>query len=403
MAFCPRLPRACLSSLPSLQSQHENSDIAFKSPNPWSKSPTLPLAKATPRPQSGAKAKAGKDQEFHISSMMKALAHAGLVLVLAAAGGVDAFVPPAATVAPRQDTARSPLCMSAEPDWMERRRVLAKALQVGAACGCALCISTPRSVSALATLVPPPEEAVQKYDLPRDGFLDEAFACGMATGMGDYEEAASSRKAQIFRKMLASLPRTNAVVAEVGMGSFPNAPYLAKSGAPGSMDIIGIDPNDKMARYAQLNARKARLTGQSRMMPNGPSTPSSLRIVHGVSEALPLADASCDAVVCTLTLCSVVDQSKSLSEIKRVLKPGGTFLFWEHVLSETDAELARKQIALTPNQVKRADGCHLDRRTGENIKAAGFSSVDLGYFELDKVSNQDFGFLNPTVAGLAVK
>jgi ubiquinone/menaquinone biosynthesis C-methylase UbiE len=99
----------------------------------------------------------------------------------------------------------------------------------------------------------------------------------------------------------------------------------------------------------------------------------------------------------------VVDQSKSLSEIKRVLKPGGTFLFWEHVLSETDAELARKQIALTPNQVKRADGCHLDRRTGENIKAAGFSSVDLGYFELDKVSNQDFGFLNPTVAGLAVK
>jgi ubiquinone/menaquinone biosynthesis C-methylase UbiE len=39
------------------------------------------------------------------------------------------------------------------------------------------------------------------------------------------------------------------------------------------------------------------------------------RCVHGVSEALPLADASCDAVVCTLTLCSVIDPAASLAEV----------------------------------------------------------------------------------------
>ena len=89
--------------------------------------------------------------------------------------------------------------------------------------------------------------------------------------------------------------------------------------------------------------------------------------MHGVSEALPLADGSCDAVVCTLTLCSVLEPQKSVAEIKRVLKPGGKFLFWEHVLSETDDELKRQQIALTPQQVKRADGCHLDRRTGKCV------------------------------------
>lgn len=47
-------------------------------------------------------------------------------------------------------------------------------------------------------------------------------------------------------------------------------------------------------------------------------------------------------------------------------------------------------------QVKRADGCHLDRRTGQTIKAAQFAKIELDYFELE-----NFGFLNPTVAGIA--
>jgi ubiquinone/menaquinone biosynthesis C-methylase UbiE len=118
--------------------------------------------------------------------------------------------------------------------------------------------------------------------------------------------------------------------------------------------------------------------------------------VHGISEALPLADNSADAIVCTLTLCSVVDPARSVAEIKRVLKPGGKFLFWEHVLSQTDPTLAQRQIELTPNQVKRADGCHLDRKTGDVIRAAGFQKLDLEYIEL-----KEFSFLNPTVCGIA--
>ena len=167
------------------------------------------------------------------------------------------------------------------------------------------------------------------------------------------------------------------------MGSFPNALYYKKQ--PNSLDIIGVDPNDRMEAYARDSASRAELIPKD-----------SLRIIHGVSEALPLADASVDAVVCTLTLCSVVDPAKSVSEIKRVLKPGGKFLFWEHVLSETDPGLAQQQILMTPNQVKRADGCHLDRRTGDVIRAAGFKELDLRYLEL-----KNFAFLNPTVCGIA--
>ena len=115
-----------------------------------------------------------------------------------------------------------------------------------------------------------------------------------------------------------------------------------------------------------------------------------------MSEALPLDDNSCDAVVCSLTLCSVIDPAKSVEEIRRVLKPGGKFLYWEHVLSETDLTMARYQIKMTAGQVKRANGCHLDRRTREAIKLAGFRWTDLRYMEL-----KNFGFLNPTVCGVA--
>jgi hypothetical protein len=70
------------------------------------------------------------------------------------------------------------------------------------------------------------------------------------------------------------------------------------------------------------------------------------------------------------------------------------FLFWEHVLSQTDSKLANYQIEMTPSQVKRADGCHLDRKTRDVIRSA--QSVDLQYIELKK-----FGFLNPTIFGIA--
>ena len=122
----------------------------------------------------------------------------------------------------------------------------------------------------------------------------------------------------------------------------------------------------------------------------------SVRCVHGIGEALPVAAGSVDAVVSTLTLCSVPNVERSLAEVRRVLKPGGQFLFLEHVKSETDEKLAAVQEFLNPQQVARADGCNLNRRTLQMIKAANFASLDAEYFELT-----DFYVLNPTVAGIA--
>ena len=270
------------------------------------------------------------------------------------------------------------------PNIISRRRAFSDVLSRSAAvaaCGCLGC--APRAAHGLAQIVPPSLDALSPYDQPRNMLQDAAFAQGMAVGMVDYEREAFPVKKRLFQKLFASLEGVpEATVAEVGMGSFPNAIYYKKMEG---LDIIGIDPNDRMEGYARDSAARAGIVPRD-----------NLRIVHGVSEALPLADATCDAVVCTLTLCSVIDQARSVAEIRRVLKPGGKFLFWEHVLSQTDPILARRQVELTPNQVRRADGCHLDRRTGDIISAAGFKRLDQEYMEL-----KNFGFLNPTVFGIA--
>ncbi|VEU33668.1 unnamed protein product [Pseudo-nitzschia multistriata] len=268
--------------------------------------------------------------------------------------------------------------------------VFSQSASMAAMCSC--CSSPlllPQPAHGLAQITTPSREAIGAFDPPRNAFMDAAFAQGMAVGMVDYEREAYPKKKEIFKALFSSLPKNinsneEPVIVEIGMGSFPNALYY--KGMKG-LDIIGIDPNDWMEGYAKDNANRAGLLNEDG---------DNLRIIHGVSEALPLLDASCDAVVCTLTLCSVLDPAKSVSEIKRVLKPGGKFLFWEHVLSQTDPDFARQQILNTPNQVKRADGCHLDRRTGETIREAGFSKLDLQYIELKR-----FGFLNPTVCGIA--
>ncbi|KAL7435861.1 hypothetical protein ACHAXH_004954 [Discostella pseudostelligera] len=271
------------------------------------------------------------------------------------------------------------------------------------------------------------------YDKPRNSCLDRFFSYSMSTGMDDYEAKAYPYKSRLFDKMLRSVSQAatsysavepssssssetqnivlesrRPVILEVGMGTFPNAPYYAQAlrgstttstAAPDGMffkqglDIISLDPNDYMFDYAIDSATKSGLLS--------PSSLTSLRNVHGVAEALPFGDGTIDAVVGTLTLCSVTDQLVALKEIQRVLKPRtGVYLFWEHVLSEKDVGLAFQQRLLSPLQTIVADGCHLDRRTGWNIEQAGFRGrAEIEYMMLDLGGGASI--ISPTVFGIA--
>ena len=233
-----------------------------------------------------------------------------------------------------------------------RRRLLMGAGVGVGVCGCACCTGLP--ADAMATLTQPDPKARAAFDTPRDPQLDAAFARGMDTGpkglrggMADIERAIAPRKAALFAALFADLG-PEPTVLEVGAGTLPNARFYAQYAPPG-LDLIGMDPNDFMGPRFEANAR---LNG----LPPA-------RFVHGVAEALPLADGAADAVVCTLTLCSVPDPARSLAEMRRVLRPGGKLLFLEHVLSEDDPRLAAYQEEHNAEQVARADGCHLNRRT----------------------------------------
>ena len=248
--------------------------------------------------------------------------------------------------------------------------------------GCAL---------AMAPLVDVDPGLRSTYDLPRSDKQDYLFAKGMAQGMTGYEMAVKERKQRLFADVFARLPKgAEATVVEVGLGTFPNASYYFESkGGPSSLDLVGVDPNDKMKAFATDNLAKARVAGSE--------LDASLRIVHGVAEALPLPSKSADAVICTLTLCSVLDPERAVAEIKRVLKPGAPFMFIEHVLSEDDPNLAQLQLRFNSMQIAMADGCHLDRKTLDVIKSAGLGSV-----EAERFSLPGFGLISSQVAGIAV-
>jgi SAM-dependent methyltransferase len=252
----------------------------------------------------------------------------------------------------------------------------------------------------------------------------------MSVGMDGYESAARPYKARLFRTLFDSLSllpdyddddddghrRRPVSIVEVGVGAFPNAPYYAAAVSSGGgglgatarsmgLDIIGVDPNDYMFDYARDSAVRAELstaTTSSDADTHGGHAKVSLRTVHGVAESLPFATGSIDAVVATLMLCSVVDQRRALSEIRRVLRPRtGRYLFWEHVLSEDDPGLALAQRSLSPLQTIVADGCHLDRRSGDSIRNAGFrGGVEMEYAMLS-LEGPGNSIIGPTVFGIA--
>lgn len=162
-------------------------------------------------------------------------------------------------------------------------------------------------------------------------------------------------------------------VLEVGVGVGSNWPYLAAD-----VEYVGIEPNEAMLERA---ARHARDEGRS------------LNLQPIDVQAMPFPDSSFDAVVATLTFCSVADAASGLQEIRRVLKPGGEFRFLEHVRARRSG-WARLQSLVKPLTRRCGGGCEWDRDTLSAIRAAGMGISD--------VRRERLAFI-PIVIGSAVK
>lgn len=152
------------------------------------------------------------------------------------------------------------------------------------------------------------------------------------------------------------LPNIRGTVLEIGPGAGSNFRYLPKD-----IHWIGVEPNRSVVRELSAEAQALGM--------------SHIEIHNGVAENLPLPSGSCDAVVATFVLCSVKDQAKVLSEIMRVLKPGGKYVFIEHVAAKRGGMLRFYQDILNPFNRLWAGNCHLNRETLTAIRAAGFQDT----------------------------
>ena len=164
-----------------------------------------------------------------------------------------------------------------------------------------------------------------------------------------------------FRQRIGSA--ASGRVLDVGIGSGLN---LAFYGAQAE-SILGVDPSPELLRLAEERANKAAIP---------------IELVRGAGEALPIDNHSIDTAVVTFTLCTVSDPAISLSEIRRVLKPGGRLLFAEHGRAPETA-VAWWQDRLTPLWTRIAGGCHLNRKPDDLIRAAGFQigGLEMGYLK----------------------
>jgi len=157
----------------------------------------------------------------------------------------------------------------------------------------------------------------------------------------------------VMKQRAKVVPHATGRVLELGIGMGLN---LALYDADKVTSVTGVDPAAELRAIAEAAPRDPRL---------------SVKVEAGTAEALPFEDASFDCVVCTFTLCSVQTPPKALAEARRVLKPGGRFLYCEHGLAP-DAGVARWQRRIEPVWKAIAGGCHLTRPITTAVEAAGF-------------------------------
>jgi ubiquinone/menaquinone biosynthesis C-methylase UbiE len=140
-------------------------------------------------------------------------------------------------------------------------------------------------------------------------------------------------------------------VLEVGFGSGLNVPHYPSA----VRRVRAVDPATVGRKLAANRTR---------------ASPVPVEYVGLEGEELALEPASVDHVLTTWTLCTIPDVERALGEVRRVLRPGGSFHFVEHGRSP-EPNVARWQDRLTPLQRRVAGGCHLNRPIDQLVAGSG--------------------------------
>ena len=176
-------------------------------------------------------------------------------------------------------------------------------------------------------------------------------------------------------KVYADLPSS---VVELGSGVGANLRYL-----PAGARLTAIEPNPYMHARLRRAARRRRV---------------DLEIRSVVGERIDLPDASAEAVISSLVLCTVTDPVAVLAEIRRILRPGGRFSFAEHVVARPRTPTRWSQRILRRPWAWVFEGCSCERDLASLITSAGFTSVDVYPYRI----HSPFVPFNTHIAGTAI-
>lgn len=168
-------------------------------------------------------------------------------------------------------------------------------------------------------------------------------------------------------------------VVEIGAGVGANFDHV-----PTGSRLIAIEPN--LAMHDRL-IRRARQRGVE------------IDVIADDAHHLTLADSSVDDVMCSLVLCTVADPHGALTEIRRVLRPGGRFRFVEHVAAPTWSPRRWLQHSIRRPWSWVYEGCDTCRDTASTIESAGFTEVDL---TRRRLRHSFFFPVNTSIHGIAV-
>jgi SAM-dependent methyltransferase len=149
-------------------------------------------------------------------------------------------------------------------------------------------------------------------------------------------------------------------VVEVGFGSGLNIPYYP----PAVQRIAAVEPSDLGWKLATKRVAKSDIAIERSGLDG---------------QALPFPDATFDAALSTWTMCTIPDAVEALTELRRVLKPGGTLHFLEHGLAP-DEKVQRMQRRFEPIENRLAGGCSFIRPIASLVSEAGFRITDVDVF-----------------------
>ena len=190
------------------------------------------------------------------------------------------------------------------------------------------------------------------------------FGCGGPSRLRRWAiarwEHQASRSPWLHPYRETTMGQATGQVLEIGIGNGRSIPYYGRITA-----LVALEPDARMIDYLRRRA----------------TAPFPIDVMAAEAGHLPFHDGSFDTVVSALVQCTVPDPGATLAEVRRVLRPGGQFRFFEHVRG--GGMEGALHDALTPLWSRAPGlGCQLNRRIEDSVRAAGFRSVEIRHARL---------------------